>query len=215
MQKNYKVVLTNEYNYDEDLIDFFETAEHAEVAKPVQTEKYKDWIKDVRMLAVKSVDVERIPNAVATDYSHYCRSLIPDDEWMRVIKSDASAEIHAGSLMCGYGGREYYYLSRMIKKSWTVIDIGCAYNAQAYFFVNHARYIAVNPDYQYADFHFERFRPEGTEYYDMTGQAFIRDVLPNLNLELSKTFAICHWVPSEECQQMVRATFPNCFVVYP
>ena len=85
MQRNYKVVLTNEYNNDEDLIDFFETAEQAEEAKPGLAEKYKNWIKDVERLAVKPVDVERIPNAVATDYSHYCRSLIPDDEWMRVI----------------------------------------------------------------------------------------------------------------------------------
>ena len=215
MKRNYKVVYTYDKNDDEDLFDFYETIEKAEAAKPVLAEKYPRWITDVNRLIVKPVSLERILDPVATDYSHYCRSLIPDDEWMRVIKSDASAEIHAGNLICGYGGRDYYYLSKMINKDWTVIDVGCAYNAQAYFFLDHAKYIAVNPEYKSDDFHFEYFHPEGTDFYAATGQEFIRDILPTLNLDLKKTFAICHWVPSEECQRMVRETFPYCFVIYP
>ena len=134
---------------------------------------------------------------------------------MRVIKSDASAEIHAGSLICGCGGRDYYYLSKIINKDCTVIDVGCAYNAQAYFFLNHAKYIAVDLEFPDDDIHIEYFHPEGTDFYKMSGQTFIHDILPTLDLNLKKTFAICHWVPSDECQKMVRETFPNCFVIYP
>lgn len=99
MKRNYKVVYTYDKNDDEDLFDFYETIEKAEAAKPVLAEKYPRWITDVNRLIVKPVSLERILDPVATDYSHYCRSLIPDDEWMRVIKSDASAEIHAGNLI--------------------------------------------------------------------------------------------------------------------
>ena len=215
MKRNYKVVYINNNSNEEELFDFYETIEEAEAAKPILAENYPRWITDVNRLIVKPVNLEQIQNPVATDYSHYCRSLIPDHEWMRVIKSDASAEIHAGCLICGYGGRDYYYLSKMINKDWTVINVGCAYNAQAYFFLNHAKFIAVDLEFPDDDIHIEYFHPEGTDFYKMSGQEFIHDILPTLDLNLKKTFAICHWVPSDECQKMVRETFPNCFVIYP
>ena len=129
------------------------------------------------------------------------------------MKSDASAEIQASSCMCG--GATYYYLSKMISKSWTVIDIGCAYNPQSYLFQEHARHIAIEPLWLDKDFHFEYFKAPNTELLFMTGQEFIQNELPKLNLNLSKTFCIVNYVPSNEVYQMARETFKNLWCYYP
>lgn len=215
--KKYKVVKNNKYNEDQYLIGFFETSDEAYDALPVIRKRHSEWITDIRDLHVKMVDPEFIHEPVATDYAHYIRSLIPDEDWKRIMDSDAAAEIDSNDNVCGYGGRNYYYLSRMIPLDWTVVDIGCGYNLQSALFSNHKRYIAVNPD-EYEkdqDWHFEHYVAPGTEYYDSTGQEFIRSVLPKLGLDMNKTFAICHWVPSEECRKMVGETFKNLFVIYP
>jgi len=38
----------------------------------------------------------------------------------------------------------YYYLSYLIPKHFTIIDFGCAYAPQAYYFINHKKYIGVD-----------------------------------------------------------------------
>ena len=214
MKKIFKIVRSNGYNSDQDLIGFFETEMQAQSAKPAVFEKHKDWVKNVNNLIVKPVDPKLIANPVSTDYMHYTRSLIPDEEWERVMKSDASAEIHSNSLMCGAG--TYYYLSQMIDKGWTVVDIGVSYAAQSYLFQNHHRYIAVEPfPKDFNDWHFEMFSPPKMELFQMSGQKFITDYLPHLNLDLNKTFAIVNYVPSDECCKMVRETFKNVWSYYP
>ena len=175
--------------------------------------KYPSWIKSTKQLMVKRVNPDMILNPVATDYEHYLRSLIPDNEWERVIRSDASAEIDCNNMTCGRG--TYYMLSKMIPKDWTVIDFGCAYNAQSYFFQNHARHIAIEPEWKNTDFRFEYFRAPRTEILFTTGQDFINDILPNMNLNIDKTFAICNYVPSGACNLLVRQTFKNVFTFYP
>ena len=214
-QKNWKLVLRDYWNDDQYLLGFFPSETDAKLAIPKLKQKYKDWIGN-REPIVKRVTPEMILNPVCTDYMHYVCSLIPSNEWQRVMKSDASAEITSDSIMCG--GATYYYLSRMIPKEWTVIDVGASYGAQSYLFKDHARYIAVEPFRSSDDWHFEDFKADGTERYQMTAGKFIKDVLPTLNLDLDKTFAICNYVPEwfgENPMELVRQTFHNCYVYYP
>lgn len=213
MGRNFKIVKPDKNNSDEYLVGFFETEMKARSALFEMPKKYPTWIKSHRELLVKRVNPEQIPRPVTTDYEHYLRSLIPDEEWKRVMQSDASAEIDANNMTCGRG--TYYMLSKMIPKDWTVIDFGCAYNPQSYFFKEHARHIAIEPPFVDNDFHFEFFRAPRTEVLYTTGQLFIKEILPELNLDLDKTFAICNYVPSDDCCKMVRETFKNCFTFYP
>ena len=214
MKKIFKIVRSNGYNSDQDLMSFFDDWSKAEQVKDELFAKYPLWIEDRDRLVAKPVNIEEITNPVCTDYMHYVRSLIPDEEWERVMKSDASAEIHSNSLMCGAG--TYYYLSQMIDKGWTVVDIGVSYAAQSYLFQNHHRYIAVEPfPKDFNDWHFEMFSPPKMELFQMSGQKFIKDYLPHLNLDLNKTFAIVNYVPSDECCKMVRETFKNVWSYYP
>lgn len=210
---NFKVVLMNSRNDDQDLMGLYETEMQAQSAKPKIFTEHSRWVKNVNNLIVKPIDPERIFMPVCTDYMHYVFSLIPSEEWKRVMKSDASAEIHANSLMCG--GETYYYLSRMIPKNWTIIDIGCAYNPQSYLFQNHKRHIAIEPKWNDSHFRFEYFKAPNTELLFMTGQEFIQYELQKMNLDMKKTFCIVNYVPSDAVNLSARETFPNIYTYYP
>ena len=211
-ERVFKLVLPNEYNSDQDLFGFYPNEKAAKDAAPELEKRCAKWVCG-RKLLVKRTDPEMICNPVGTDFEHFNRALIPNDEFARVMNSDASAEIDCNNMTCGCG--TYYYLSRMIPKHWTVIDIGCAYNPQSYLFQSHARHIAVEPVWLDKDFHFEYFKAPNTELLFMNGQTFIKDKLPKLDLNLKTTFCIVNFVPSDEVCQMARNIFPNIFTFYP
>lgn len=211
-ERVFKLVLHNEHNSDQDFFGFYPSAQAAKDAAPALEKKYASWVGG-RKLVVKYTDPEMICNRVGTDFEHFNRALIPNDEFARVMNSDASAEIDCNNMTCGCG--TYYYLSRMIPKHWTVIDIGCAYNPQSYLFQNHARHIAIEPVWNDKDFHFEYFKAPNTELLFMTGQEFIQKELPKMNLDLDKTFAIVNFVPSGACNLLARETFKNIYTYYP
>ena len=192
MGNRYKIVEPSKFNDDEYLVRFIHGSSAA--VEPG--------------MLIKPINPDEIANPVYTDYQHYLRSLMPDDEWERVMKGTASAEITPDQLTCG----DYYHLAKMIPKDYTVIDIGCAYNAQSYLFQNHKRYIGVEPAGDFDGFRFIYFQAPGTEFIVSTGQDFIHN-LPDLDMD--KTFAICTWVPDRECRELVRKTFNNCYVYYP
>lgn len=210
--KTYKIVVGNPHNSDQRLLGFFSGKYSANKALNGVKVEHPNWIAEHRSITVKNTDPEQIICPVATDYAHYNRALIPDDEWKRVIESDACAEINSDFMVCG--GSTYYNLSKMINKKWTVIDIGCGYNAQSYLFQEHAKYIGVNPNNSKI-FHCELFKAPNTELYEMSGQDFIKDVLPTLNLDMKAVFAIVNYMPNDECAELVRKTFKNLWVYYP
>lgn len=217
--RKWKLVVGNKNNYDQDLLNFYETESQAQSAKPFFVEKYKEWNHGIEDFIVKPVNPDLIANPIPTDYSHYCRSLIPDSEWERVMRGAASAEINCNDMMCGGGGRTYYYLSKIIPKHFTVIDIGASYAAQSYFFQSHIGYIAVEPYKCYdTDIPIENFKPDGTARFEITAGQFIKEILPTLNLNMSRVFAICNYVPEwfgENPNELVRRTFKNVFCYYP
>lgn len=218
MEKNFKLVFQSHCK-DQYLISFHETKDLA-IKKKLELQIDKpEWISDADKIIVKPVDVEMIPNPIATDYSHYCRSLIPDEEYKHVMGGCASAEIDCNNIMCGFGGGTYYNLSKMIPKAWNVIDIGASYGAQSYFFQHHNKYIAVEP-YKSCDGMppIYNFQAKGTERYDCTCGQFIKDIMPTLELDLECTFAIVHYVPSwfgEDPNLLARQNFRNLFCFYP
>ena len=96
----------------------------------------------------------------------------------------------------------YYYLSKLIPKSWTIVDFGCAYNPQAYFFREHRAFIGVDFGIK------KRFHFENTDLYEGMIADYLAQKPPT-----EKVFAICNNVPSAE-KEMVRQYYPNCFVYY-
>lgn len=213
MEGEWKLVRNDEYNDDQYLLGFYTSKDEAMKARLSIIKKNPSWITSFKDLVVKPVNPEEIISPVCTDYQHYLRWMIPDEEWERVMNSDARAEIDCNYLTCGRG--TYYMLSKMIPKDWTVIDFGCAYNPQSYLFQNHARHIAIEPLYKDKDFNFEYFKAPNTELLFMTGQEFLDHELHKYDLDLNKTFAIVNYVPSGACNLRVRETFHNLYVFYP
>lgn len=213
-ERQYKLVVGNCRNTDQELVGFYPNHDEANKALCELKVKPYEWLKGrTDFLCVNPTDPEKIFCPRDTDYQHYNRALIPDEEWGRVLSSDASAEIWCNCMTCGAG--TYYNLSKMIDKDCVVIDIGCAYNPQSYLFQDHAGYIGVDLQTRLEGYHFAYFKAPGSELYNMTGQTFIRDVLPTLDLELNAVFAIVNYMPDDECAELVRKTFKNLWVYYP
>lgn len=144
----------------------------------------------------------------------YLLSLIPEEQWMNVLSENeyASAEI-CGEFSCF--AEQYYALSKLIPKDWTIIDIGCAYNPQCYLFKDHKKIISITPGDETLQ---TIFKSDNCDVYFKTASEFIDGVLPSLGLDLNKTFAICNYVPDwyNECpRELAGKTFKNCFNFYP
>ena len=105
----------------------------------------------------------------------------------------------------------YKNLSEIIPKHFTIIDLGCAYNPQCFFFTGHKKYIAVDVS------DCAKFKSDNCIIYEMTIGEFIKNNLCSLNLDFDETFAICSYVPFwyKDNSDIVRSAFKNLFVFYP
>ncbi len=103
----------------------------------------------------------------------------------------------------------YESLSKIIPKHFTIIDLGCAYNAQSFYFKDHKQYIAVDIS------DCGKFKTDNCKIYNLSIENFINFNLKQFNLE--ETFAICSYVPDwgGDNKKMVREAFKNLFVYYP
>ncbi|MDI3467590.1 MAG: hypothetical protein OJF50_006411 [Nitrospira sp.] len=134
---------------------------------------------------------------------------IPRGQWEDVFEKNhyASAEICPEFL--GFLN-VYWALAHLIPTHWTVVDLGSGYNAAAFLFTRHDRFISVDSCRDTV-----RFATPNCTHYSMPigdflaqhGQAF----------DLRETFAICSYCPmwSEGTTEHVRRYFPNLFVYYP
>ena len=101
----------------------------------------------------------------------------------------------------------YYNLSQIIDKNYTVIDFGCGYNAQSFYFMEYKKYIGIDywPD-------LVRFKAPGTEFHNMDINYYITN---NINkFDINGTFAICSYVPNLD-YDLIKHTFKNMFIFYP
>ena len=98
----------------------------------------------------------------------------------------------------------YYYLSKIIPKHFTVLDLGCAYASQAYYFRKHKKYIGIDVSIK------TRFKFKNTEHKIID----INEELKNWeNENTNEVFAICSYVPINTTK--LRETFKNVFTFYP
>jgi len=134
--------------------------------------------------------------------------LIPDEEMERVLNQEFC---DIDPTFMGFMD-VYENLSKIIPKHFTVVDLGCAYNPQCYYFKDHLQFIAVD-----ADVNTERFKTENSLYFGGGIELFINDIMPTLKLNLEETFSICSYVPPWYGfkYEMVNNAFKNLFVYYP
>lgn len=98
-----------------------------------------------------------------------------------------------------------------VPKDKTIIDLGCSYAAQSYYFRENEKYIGVdacgNND--------TVIHTENSEFYFISIQAFIKDVFPALGIDPTDVFAVCSCVPDKAARELVAETFSYCRVYYP
>ena len=101
----------------------------------------------------------------------------------------------------------YKHLSMIIPKHFTVIDLGCSYAPQCFYFSAHRQYIGID---LYGG---PRFHSDNTLHFEKRIEDFL---LENLDkLDLAESFAICSYVPSPSAVSDARNIFLNIFSFYP
>jgi len=137
---------------------------------------------------------------------------IPRNDKKRVFSQPMS------DISCEFIGflEPYWCLSKLIPKDWVVIDFGCSYNSQCYFFDKHKAYHAVEPIDTNGQCT-ELFHAENTIIHRCTTGEFLKNIFPTLNVDINKCFAIVNNVPNwygEDSMKLVRDTFKNCYTFY-
>ena len=135
---------------------------------------------------------------------------IPEQEISRVFNNSEYASAELDFTFLGFEN-VYKAATLFVPKDYTIIDLGCAYAAQAFYFKNYKMYIGVDCGVEPKDVHFQIPK---MAYCIMTIQKFCKKVIDE-KWDLEKVFAICSYVPDEEAREIVRRTFPNLMVYYP
>lgn len=103
----------------------------------------------------------------------------------------------------------YLHLSQIIPKHWTVLDLGCAFAPQSWFFKDHAKYIGVDPG------KFKRFKTPNASFYEWTIAKFFNSK-SSLKLNKDRTFGIMSHVPADDYSYfLAKAHLSNIFIYYP
>lgn len=103
----------------------------------------------------------------------------------------------------------YLALSKLIPKHFTVIDLGCSYNPQCFYFAEHKEYIGVDVS------ECVKWKAANCRIFQMTINEFIEHHLKEFNID--ETFAICSYVPPwyKHDIKKVLGHFKNVFSYYP
>lgn len=136
--------------------------------------------------------------------------MIPKEKIDEVFEKSYSVSAECDHTFLGFE-KVYKAVTLFVPKGTVIIDVGCAYAFQSWYFRDYAKYIGVTLGLQDNDV----LHTDNSEYYFMSGQKFIKDVFPTLGLKKENCFAICSYVPDWELQEQVRKIFPYCLVYYP
>ena len=144
---------------------------------------------------------------------------IPREELNRLFEeSYAGAELDFSYL----GFEEIYQkVLEVAPPGMVILDLGCAYATQSWYFRDHKEYIGVdygacmkkNPTYE--DNLKCVIHTENSRYFFEPIQTFIKETLPTLGLDLNNVFAVCSAVPDKEARQLMKDTFLHYLDWYP
>ena len=204
MTYKWKIVLRDALG-NEHLMAFCKDMEDAK-KKMGLAEKEKSINNASGELVVKAVCPEWLPNPIASDYTMFVRALIPEEDW-RLLHDKPIINLFFSN---DHGRlKEYYFVSKAVPNDYTVINFGCGNNAQSYLFTQHKKFIAV-------DTNDEHFRASGTLHYKMPASKFISEIIPELKLNIQRTFAICSNAPGKDGENtgmLVRMNFLNMYTI--
>lgn len=141
---------------------------------------------------------------------------------MRVIQTDSAREIDkifselntaSAELDRMFLGFEEVYkaVTMFVPKSKIIIDFGCAYAFQSWYFKDYEKYIGVDSSVSNEDV----LKTDNSKFFFMSIQEFIKEQFLKLGYKKEDIFAVCSYVPDEKARMMVKEYFPYCLVYYP
>lgn len=136
--------------------------------------------------------------------------LIPREKTDQVFQTSQTVGAECDISFLGFE-EVYKAVTMFVPKRKVIIDCGCAYAFQSWYFRDYRRYIGVDCGSSINDV----LETENSEFYFVTIQHFIKKVFHTLGHSLDDVFVICSYVPDDEAREMVRNFFPHCLVYYP
>jgi len=97
----------------------------------------------------------------------------------------------------------YAALSRIIPKGRTILDLGCGYAFQSWYFREHRSYVGV-------DVSPKTLHLSNSEFFQMRIDEFVEKYA---HLHQKNSFVFCNYVPGDNAH--VRAAFLDIFMFYP
>ena len=139
-------------------------------------------------------------------------TLIPREKIDRVFQVSKTA---SSELCHDFLGFEQVYkaVTLFAPKGRIIIDFGCGYAFQSWYFKDYRKYIGVDVSPVGKDV-LDILETGNSDFYHMRIQQFIA-MFPRMGYEPEEVFAICSYVPDTDAQRLVRETFPHCLVYYP
>lgn len=114
----------------------------------------------------------------------------------------------------------YFHLSKIIPKHFDVIDLGCAYNPQCYYFTKHKSYTGVDlgilPVYQPCEkkIEFKQFKSLNCKLIHKHINTFLEEDAENY--EKNTTFVICNYsTQNQKILEKISKIFKNIYMFYP
>lgn len=136
--------------------------------------------------------------------------LIPKEKIDHVFNTSETVGAECDYTFLGFE-EVYKAVTLFAPKSKIIIDLGCAYAFQSWYFRDYRQYIGVDNGVCYSDV----LETENSEFHFTSIQNFIENVFPTLGYSLDEVFAVCSYVPDDNAMEMVRNYFPHCLVYYP
>lgn len=139
--------------------------------------------------------------------------LIQREKINRIFEKSETAGAELDYTFLGFE-EVYKAVTLFIPKSRAIIDFGCGYAFQSWYFRDYRKYIGVDVGSVCEDV-LEILKIGNSEFYHMSIQEFIRNEFHKTGYSFDEAFAICSYVPDTDAQRLVRETFPHCLVYYP
>ena len=137
-------------------------------------------------------------------------NLIPREKIEHVFRTSQTVGAECDYTFLGFE-HVYKAVTMFVPKSKVIIDLGCAYAFQSWYFRDYRKYIGVDNGVCCADV----LETDNSEFYFISIQHFIRDVFPRLGYSLNEVFAVCSYVPDDNAREMVKNFFAHYLVYYP
>lgn len=136
--------------------------------------------------------------------------LIPREKVDHVFRTSQTVGAECDISFLGFES-VYKAVTMFVPKSKVIIDCGCAYAFQSWYFRDYQKYIGIDGSTCKNDV----LETENSEFHFATIQHFIKNIFPTLRYSLDDVFAVCSYVPDSNAREMIRNFFPHCLVYYP